>query len=661
MKVSKSCLHHLNSRWLQRASIQDASWMTRGKLVLENIYVLHNVNAAAKCPLPSEFPWFVILLLGTRSRKHIFAHRFPNVKTYQSGIEDFCHKLRWRYHHRNSDTVASKLLLKLRKSTKPFNLALDMAVEVNWACKHVSSQLMQHYNSAKRVWKARQLMGSGIPMYVFAALKWLERESWRVAVSDKDGVFVLIPSTVYDELLVSQLQKNWYEHVPLSHMPKRSVVCGAKPLIAKLSSFVKKEITNDIYSSLYLARNTHMCKLSCTIKTHKEAGEVVARPLQASMNHVLSGLSAWVDMVLSSVLARKVFICKSSLQVIIVLDRVPVPADACIGKLDIKDFFLNGEQDFLAESCFRIVKSELESGHIFPGIEEDQVFSPVLFREALKYVLYPQYVDYGSDHSMARVALGSGMGSKHSPAVSSCTFLSLVERHVCTNANPGLLIYLRYHDDMLLVTSSRQIFEEVCGRVCELASPCYVIKVEEISEQSVCMLDMQIFKGRRFENSGKLDFCPYVKPTARHIPLGGESSHSAGIHMSWPVAEIKRMWALSYNKSDYEKFKAVKVNRFEDFFLAPEVLEKCRSWQPISRHSSIARELLESRPNSKCLVVRLVLPFNPHLYKGMSRVMSGIASTYELLVANVMQPSALVVSWKNDSNALAIVLRQRRI
>ena len=89
------------------------------------------------------------------------------------------------------------------------------------------------------------------------------------------------------------------------------------------------------------------------------------------------------------------------------------------------------------------------------------------------------------------------------------------------------------------------------------------------------MLDLIVMRS----GSG-LSHKPYIKPSARHIPLSPDSSHHPAIHSAWPIAEINRMRARSVKLSDFHHFRYIKVQRFGECFISPAVLEKCMRFTP---------------------------------------------------------------------------------
>ena len=248
------------------------------------------------------------------------------------------------------------------------------------------------------------------------------------------------------------------------------------------------------------------------------------------------------------------------------------------------------------------------------------------------------------------------MGQKHSACVSSCSLYMLMERKLLDSISKssGLLMYGRYHDDILLVSSNLECAKIVIADARLFASACYTIEIDEISLLGVPMLDMYIYKGQRFNASGRLDFRPYIKPTARHLPLTQHSAHAPSIHSYWPIAEISRMWRLSLHRSDFEVFRATKCERFENFRLDKEVLTACRLWSPIIK-SAIAAGF-----SNRChkRVLRVIFPYHRLLNQGLSAVLSGINDTWNILLQGLCPQISVRAGFKNFGVPLMVQLQR---
>ena len=135
------------------------------------------------------------------------------------------------------------------------------------------------------------------------------------------------------------------------------------------------------------------------------------------------------------------------------------------------------------------------------------------------------------------------MGQGHSGGTSDLllnglmesTLLTLSEKHVL-----GIKAYARFRDDIFILVASMEQADTVFSRMSGLAKPAYTLEIDGVDDDSVVMLDIEIYKSQRGAN-WILRHKPYVKPTARHIPLGSDSYHPRSVHQSWPRAEMLRL------------------------------------------------------------------------------------------------------------------------
>ena len=199
------------------------------------------------------------------------------------------------------------------------------------------------------------------------------------------------------------------------------------------------------------------------------------------------------------------------------------------------------------------------------------------------------------------------------------------------------------------------MFPGIRDCICSLASKCYRVTLDECSLVGASMLDLFVWKGLRFDASGALDFRPYIKPTARHIPLINSSRHLPSIHTGWPKAEIMRMHRLSLHAEDFEWFKRIKLDRFTEFGISELVLKSCADWIPLAG-SQISKQCFVPRVVTRG--VRCVLPYHGGLYRGLPALAHEIGESWNLMLRNCNFESALNLGFKNSGLPLGIVLRR---
>ena len=164
-------------------------------------------------------------------------------------------------------------------------------------------------------------------------------------------------------------------------------------------------------------------------------------------------------------------------------------------------------------------------------------------KRALEFVLDTQYVC--SEHMKGKRFKVVRGASQLLCAGDIADAASYNKVEVSTFCNPyfimryGIVYYGRCRDDALIITSAPRVLglEMICQ--VHRISGHFKLKVEEITEKSICMLDVCLFKGTRWRQSGISDFKHYGKPTSIYVPLSSISAHFAPVHNAWPKSMLK--------------------------------------------------------------------------------------------------------------------------
>ena len=160
--------------------------------------------------------------------------------------------------------------------------------------------------------------------------------------------------------------------------------------------------------------------------------------------------------------------------------------------------------------------------------------------------------------------------------------------------------------------------------------------------------------------TGCLDWRPFVKPTARHIPLTSSSSHAPAVHLSWPLAEIHRMFRLSLHHDDFEHFRKCKLDRYRQFHLDDKVVSACASWMPRIPSTIACQSAPVCNSNTNdTYILRVVLPFHPALTGGLRGALCNISETWNILLSGLLSRSVRVgVAFRNHGMPLQIELQE---
>jgi len=199
-----------------------------------------------------------------------------------------------------------------------------------------------------------------------------------------------------------------------------------------------------------------------------------------------------------------------------------LPPSAKLMCVDLKDFFLSGDPDTLSK--------DVSSVCVDPDLRP-------LLREALYMVLNNQYVIASSLPHWYKCIAGAGIGLSHSASVANTAFTVAVESSFLGDLSAhGILVYLRYHDDIFVACQSMQHLKDFM-KFFKSRLKYFKAKVREISSTQVEFLDLTILNV-----GGRLQATPTL--TKRPLPLCVHSCHRAKVHKAWPRALIQRAFRL---------------------------------------------------------------------------------------------------------------------
>ncbi len=161
---------------------------------------------------------------------------------------------------------------------------------------------------------------------------------------------------------------------------------------------------------------------------------------------------------------------------------------------------------------------------------------------------------------------GSGMGMRHSGSISDIALLMICEKGLLQQTKElGILVYVRL-GDILVAVRDPQAGPKVMEALTKAAAALYRIELESFGLLAVPMLDLLVLK-HEASSGVQMAWKPFVKPTARHVPLRVMSAQSMSCHRSWPRAEIQRMFSRSCFEHHFQEAKSAKLTRFGWFFL----------------------------------------------------------------------------------------------
>ncbi len=190
-------------------TVRDWAFITRLPELRNNIYIADEDLAGPFAYHPcseSELPWFVVLLLGAYSKKHIFIPKPPSASLIRERLQDFRNRVKWAVCMGDTESHRQLPLVPRRV----------------WECRKWVPAVVGPFTGAVSglvYQKLEKLMHvrPKLPAFVVAGRKWLKSKGMVCVPSDKDGVFALAPRSLLNKLIYNELGKPCYKgYSPLS-------------------------------------------------------------------------------------------------------------------------------------------------------------------------------------------------------------------------------------------------------------------------------------------------------------------------------------------------------------------------------------------------------------------------------------------------------------
>ena len=363
--------------------------------------------------------------------------------------------------------------------------------------------------------------------------KLLRSSGFKAIKTDKDGGFALTTTEEWMAARSQAVQTHHYKKVAVTEGFELEFIDSYKHVCRQLADTYPKNHRHAVYSAL--TRDSYMIgirgfysRLLFTVKTHKPEGEVVTRNVHGSGDNPFRPLMRLIVSIIKKKTSKFEHLIRDSSHLSSILAKTVLGdgENQRLYKADIKDFFMSGKHSRLLE---------LVSSAPDPSIRAEFV-DGVDFLLGSQFLKLPEF-----PNSAFQVVVGSGMGLLSSDEISSYCFAELVERHVLTDSYKqryGLKLWVRFKDDIFFVLDSEHDTRVAFCHEVKRLSECFLIKFETVSTSTVDMLDMVIFKGKRFAASGKLDTGAFVKTTHQGTSLSERSGHHPSVHVAWPESRM---------------------------------------------------------------------------------------------------------------------------
>ena len=465
--------------------------------------------------------------------------------------------------------------------------------------------------------------------------------------SDKDGVLAIIHKDVLLNLVNVEFSKPFYRPYGYGNLePDMESVSRSFKVVARLLEPISPYWSREVKAAASrLTVSSLVCRLVTTIKTHKSPVQV--RLIHDASRNALNVVGSAINRVLEPFAREVSHLCFGSDQVGSKIRDLEVAERAVLLKFDVRDFYLSGEHEYIIEK----VASSVPASH-------ERSFLTSALRVVLNFQFVAELDPAHTGSTVRRVTKGSGIGMVHSGVVSDMVMATGVELPLLRNSQSfGIQLFLRFRDDVLAVCKDTEHARRFIEAYKRAAQEFCTVELENASATVTTFLDFTVFK-EACGGCTRLRFRPYVKPTARHLPLSPFSVHPRSVHGSWPVAEAARLLKRCSHRADGEEWIRMKVAQWHHRLLDVEVLRRCRAVATACAGSEVAANFLGASGRSEGRFedkrhLRLVLPYHPNLVGLQRAIMEFISARNAHFKKTLGSEFVLQISWCKAGRSLA--------
>ena len=605
------------------------------------VYVYSIAEKNAWTASPKELAWPVEFVLRFHP-KHVFMSRsLPSFTAVSRSLQQWEFKIRWMFLHgkfsADSDCDNPPGLkwwkLKDRLSTPPTAFPLPEAWEIS--LQDSKEAIMKELGASRSFYSDKRHLCSNLSPVSRLGLKLLREGPLGAISTDKDGGFAIADKQSLRQAVGSYLKKPQYEEIFMHEGVFQDMVHDYCALAKAIGEAVHdEELTKALTSSLQLGSTDFTCSILSTVKTHKGPGQVSLRIIHAAPRHFMNPGMRWVATHLKEFIKQQPHILRDSDHLLAQIRQVRVPKTAKLVKFDIKDFFMSGKHQQLADlasSCFP------------PDVQFEA-------RCLIDCILGNQIVHVPGDERYWAVKVGTGMGLRCSGELSDTCFFKLCEEKFAADKavqqQYGVLFYCRFKDDGFFIIDGPQDARIAICQELKRRSGCFQVVFDSVSSHDAIMLDLRLFKGSGWARSGTLDYELHLKESRQWSPLLHSSAHPMSVHMSWPTAQMQRI----ANRFSDKQAGRIAVLAFQQRYL-------CSTG--ITIHSAASHLRHSSRSDHSCFLPRLILPYHVEWAGArVSSIISRVGRSLGLKSGDESHSMLTQVAWKLGGKHLVHVLRQ---
>ena len=388
----------------------DFAWMMKMSELRTNIYVYDGDTKSVHNPSQQELAWPGVMILARYHRKHVLHNKQPpNPKKIREALSDFINKIKWRYYFKDSSN--NRIYWK-RSRCSQFIGAIPP--ELQFCIQGASKAMSDAAFRAKQFCQVKKRGWSNFSALDRLGFKSLDDAGWKILPTDKDGGLCLVEPRDLTNLAEKAMMSSCYIQIQRSSINIDNIFKDYYRIIDDLPAehFSVKERRHLKGALNGVGLAGMVGKVIFNMKTHKPAGKVTTRNIHASAGSPFKALGKVVAQRLALELSLHDHLYKDTPSFIDQLKKVKVDHDDFIWKIDVKEYFMSGDHDTLAEKAVMILHPQHRKA----------------YRRAIVFSLHTStLLASKSQTAFFQCCLGRGTGMNCSGEISDSTLWYLCE------------------------------------------------------------------------------------------------------------------------------------------------------------------------------------------------------------------------------------------
>ena len=399
---------------------------------------------------------------------------------------------------------------------------------------------------------------------------------------DKTRGICIMSDFQYRKVGFHHLSSNHYELIPNDQTHETAQLVYNTLIDMNMDNVINDDTFDFLNPLSKEIRTNYMYFLAKTHKPPPPNGlPFHTRPICSGTNGPTSNISTFCDYFLKPIASQQSTFVKDTTDIINKIEANSYPHDVLIATIDVTAMYCN----IIQSEAIEIACEAYDKSNIIYDIKKP----PTKYMKALLSLIL-EHNTFSFGDCFYKQKIGLAMGSPVSPSLANLSLYPL-ELKFLQNSKK-ILTYWRFLDDCLIIFSGTRTELEDHIKTLNTMHP--TIKfTASISDTQIDYLDITIFKGDRFKETGILDVKIYTKPCETFMYITPTSTHPPATFSGFIKGEFLRIARNSNNEHDFIE----RSNLFSEKLIARGYkLDFINNIRKLVSHSDRPNLLKQSKP-----------------------------------------------------------------